>query len=192
MEPLTEDQMRFVGQCVAEWIELHHVHLKRDPTPGDAYHSALLRRLLSGKKPLPKPPPKRFAYPDYKMGEGEVCDVGEINTWTAPPGREGSFEQETKGYTVCIDQHIGWKWIEKHGPEDAKGIPETGILEYTDGSRYRFWWDTKTYKRLNCANGVLTGGYTEVQERTKFMQLIKEDSNGGTDRDLHAQRQSDG
>ncbi len=39
------------------------------PTDADALHSALLRRLLSGKEPLPEPPPLRHSYPDYAAVE---------------------------------------------------------------------------------------------------------------------------
>lgn len=179
---LDEKQIGFATKCVMEWIELYHVHLKRDPTPADAVHSSLLRRLLSGKKVLPKPPPKRFSCPDYKLAEGEVCDVGEIWEYKKEDlSPDGKYD-----YPVVVDQCLGWKWVEKNGSENDRGVPETGVLEYSDGSRYRFWWGSKTFRRLNCVNGELTGGFTEFMERTKFIQLIMEEDNAGKDRDVHS------
>lgn len=35
----------------------------------DIDHSALLQRLLSGKEPLPHPPPLSYSYPDYELVE---------------------------------------------------------------------------------------------------------------------------
>ncbi|HLG26328.1 MAG TPA: hypothetical protein VI423_00920, partial [Paenisporosarcina sp.] len=32
-------------------------------------HSVLLRRMLEGKPPLPKAPPRTFSYPNYQMIE---------------------------------------------------------------------------------------------------------------------------
>ncbi len=46
------------------------------PTDIDAQHSALLPRLLSGKKPLPEPPPLRHSYPDYAAVEEARHDAG--------------------------------------------------------------------------------------------------------------------
>lgn len=78
---LTIDQIRFAQQQVVRWLllkERHEPtgwHSKRDERRwddgefaqlrADASHSALLRRLLSGKEPLPEPPPLKHAYPDY-------------------------------------------------------------------------------------------------------------------------------
>jgi hypothetical protein len=89
-EPLTPEQASWACSKVAEWlrIKLNAERITRyrngeqlsgnwldvygsdimqlDP---DAWHSALLARLLQGKEPLPEPPVTNYAYPDYTTGE---------------------------------------------------------------------------------------------------------------------------
>lgn len=81
MEPLTEEQIAFARRQVARWLRIKfHWEGSNFGTNGgdrwkdvpqvgalvpDADHSALLWRLLSGKEPLPEPPPLDHAYPVY-------------------------------------------------------------------------------------------------------------------------------
>lgn len=199
---LDEQQIRYAMTCVMQWIEIYQANMDKPsdrmlapntarPTPPDAIHSALLYRLLQGKKPFRNPPPKRFSYPSYEMAEGLPCQVMEIWEHTQGnirPDLWAEFLERSNGYTIVVDQHIGWKWINKYGQENDKGVPETGILEYKDGTQYRFWWGMKTFKRLDKTDPK---GYVEFQERVKYMQLITEKNNAGTHRNLHTFRQPD-
>ena len=77
MEALTQDQINFAIQCMAKWIHIRWDNDFGNPNPADVSHSALLHRLLSGKSPLDKPPPKSYSYPDYPMAEGEAVQIDE-------------------------------------------------------------------------------------------------------------------
>ena len=56
--------------CLLRWLRIRADNGKPFPESlgqleVDIDHSALLRRLLSGKEPLPQPPPLKHSYPDY-------------------------------------------------------------------------------------------------------------------------------
>jgi hypothetical protein len=114
-------------KCVSEWIRTREENGLGAPTSADADHSSLLRRLFEGKPKLPKPPPCRFAYPDYELGEGKVVDINKITT---------------HGDKVVIDQCGDWRWIsERDGllihtvtNEIYKFYPNDVELEYSPGS----------------------------------------------------------
>jgi hypothetical protein len=75
MEPLTEEQINFAVQRMAEWIEIRNREWEQlensshKATPElkqlypDIHHSALLHR----QKALPKAPPTRMSYPVYPI-----------------------------------------------------------------------------------------------------------------------------
>src|SRR5260370_25743736 len=81
---LTPQQWKHVCESMTTWFRLRAKHEKRfadtiGMTPenaatqlgADVWHSALLQRMLvEGKDPLPQPPPRRNAYPDYAVIEG--------------------------------------------------------------------------------------------------------------------------
>lgn len=76
-EGFTPEQIEWARHRVARWFEVRHEWEKR-PVPttfnqlaADALHSALLYRLLSGKEPLPEPPPLYMGYPDYGVEKEE-------------------------------------------------------------------------------------------------------------------------
>jgi len=80
MVKLTTEQILFVRSAVSKWLSIYHKHHSNEatpPTPADADHSALLFRLLEGNPPLDKPPPKRFSYPCYDLGEGREVEIRE-------------------------------------------------------------------------------------------------------------------
>jgi len=60
--------------AVETWMRLT-IEGGRTVGPCCASHSALLRRLLSGKPPLDKPPPRACSYPWYELGEGAKCSL---------------------------------------------------------------------------------------------------------------------
>ena len=78
----------------------------------DMSHSALLHRLLSGKAPLPSPPPKHFSSPWYELIEDGFAIPFEVwetkGTWA-----EDNFEHDT----IYIDQQP-WTVVESRGPRD--------------------------------------------------------------------------
>ena len=66
---VTPEQAR---HAVVRWLEVRAAHGYADEhpvTPAEASHSALLARLLSGKEPLPSPPPLSYSYPWYSLIE---------------------------------------------------------------------------------------------------------------------------
>lgn len=63
----------------------------------DAEHSGLLVRLLAGKEPLPKPPPRQNSYPWY-----ELVENGHGIAWEA--GYAGLSRS-----TLVIDQGMQWE-----------------------------------------------------------------------------------
>lgn len=82
--PLTTHQVQWALHQVARWLYTRSQweHHTAPPRAGlnpqvlsqigiDADHSGLLYRLLSGKDPLPHPPPTSFSRPDYARVEGK-------------------------------------------------------------------------------------------------------------------------
>ena len=72
--PDKSEAMRGVA-CLVKWLEVREQEGKPFPASlgqlkVDIDHSALLRRLLDGKQPLPHPPPLKHSYPDYEAVEG--------------------------------------------------------------------------------------------------------------------------
>jgi hypothetical protein len=105
------NQIDYVIKQMAEWARTKD----NMGLAADIMHSSLLRRLLRGKQVLPKPPPKRHAYPDYDLAEGKQVEVFEL------------FEDEDR---VVIDQHGDWTWVNK----------KKGILRHSPtGALYRTW-----------------------------------------------------
>lgn len=80
-------------KAVGLWLELRQTDWPGAPTRADAEHSALLTRLLSGKKALPKPPPLAFAYPWY-----DIVETGKAAVT--------AFWVDSKKLT--INQNLGW------------------------------------------------------------------------------------
>jgi hypothetical protein len=119
MEALTQDQINFAIKCMAKWIHIRWDNEFGNPNPADVSHSALLHRLLSGKEPLDKPPPKSYSYPDYPMAEGEAVQVDEP--------RASTYDDD--GYNIVVNQSRAWKWIDE----------EKGILEHKTWGRFRTW-----------------------------------------------------
>jgi hypothetical protein len=64
-QPIQEAEMLRTLRCVKQWLEIKNRRTLRETTAADVDHSALLRRLLAGKEPLPEPPPLKNGYPDY-------------------------------------------------------------------------------------------------------------------------------
>ena len=135
---LDSEQICFVRACVGKWMSICR-DLGRNPSALDAWHSGLLGRLLSGKEPLDRPPPLRFSRPDYALAEGEEVEVLVIFTARYSRPLATPSEAEADNYPVVIDHDDGWRWITQEGALDPKELPESGVLEYKDGTRYRFF-----------------------------------------------------
>lgn len=94
-------------ECLLRWLELREAGANYRPLSNtlriDVAHSALLRRLLDGKEPLPEPPPKAMSYPWYDLveqGKGEPFEVFELNS-----------------KELVINQYR-WRILEKIGPQE--------------------------------------------------------------------------
>lgn len=85
------DQQFAIRQAIREWLVIRLEWDRERLTAllngnmpivyqllADVDHSALLHRLLSGKPPLPTPPPRRYSYPDYESGEVLELVDGEV------------------------------------------------------------------------------------------------------------------
>jgi hypothetical protein len=67
---MEETEQKRILDCVAKWLDIKNKYRGDVTTGPDVQHSALLRRLLEGKEPLPEPPPLMNSYPDYNAVEG--------------------------------------------------------------------------------------------------------------------------
>lgn len=148
MNNLDAYQIAFVQRCVRDWMDICEEN-KRGYGPPDVSHSALLHRLLSGKKALPVPPPKSFSYPNYSLGEGlktEIHDIVEMDMFDPP---------------TVIEQHRGWKWLDK----------EKGLLLHIESNEvYHFWTEIK--ERKTFINHV-----EEMEQyEAKFLQKVEKGS----------------
>lgn len=125
MEKLTDEQIQFVRMSIGTWLRVRRDDSEPGvplhcPSEADAHHSALLWRLLSGKAPLPKAPPRSYSSPDYDLGEGKVVTV--IDSPSELPQR---LPNE---FGVVINQHVGYKWADK----------EKGILVHKNGDYFKY------------------------------------------------------
>lgn len=102
---LTAEQIEAVCVKVAEYVRLCDDNGKA-VCAETIEHSSLLRRLLAGRPPLPKPPPERFGLPAYEL----VTDRDEIEVQSVVE----------EGEAVTIDQHPGYVWLDR----------QNGIVEY--------------------------------------------------------------
>ena len=130
----------------------------------------LLARLLSGKEPLDTPPPERFSYPDYALAEGEAVEVTDIRTDTYSPAPDSPIQAQADDYLVVIDGHRAWRWITQEGALDSQGLPETGVLEYKDGTRYRFF-KKHIASEAQCIHGH---SFVAPEREGRFLQKINQ------------------
>lgn len=100
---------------IQQWIDLlkkQNINLDIDRFYSDASHSALLKRLLDGKEPLPKPPIKTHSYPNYFATEQGMFQPFEV-FYT---GDYSSFLNDE--VIFCVDQHsLKWKFSHKIGSD---------------------------------------------------------------------------
>jgi len=87
----------FVCSCVKQWIECCEKNNKIISSES-VEHSALLRRLLSGKQMHLNKPPLRFGYPAWELVDADENEIKEISE---------NFDE------VIIDQHEGYLWLNR-------------------------------------------------------------------------------
>lgn len=116
MQPGNNAQIDFAVMCFKKYARIRDDNGYRPPSDVDIDHSSLLLRLLSGKEPLPKPPPKRHSYPCYDLGEGKPVRISEL------------WQYDDESDKVVIDQSPAWNWIDK----------TQGILLHNNGDKYKF------------------------------------------------------
>ena len=148
MKNLTDEDIRWIIGRVTTYVDVAGGSIG---TPGPS-HSALLYRLLSGKEPLPVPPPKSYSRPDYDIGEGRPVVV--------------NFFEHIEG-EVTVNQ-CRYKLIEKESDT-------VYLLEYEpSGQRFRLTKqdvynvrrrDAKGIPRVICkGNGILILADEELKE----------------------------
>lgn len=96
-QPLTPDQVEFACEMVAKWMRVCDEN-NCNHSAVDVDHSALLRRLLSGKKLHKNPPPTRMSYPAWEMVEEDEICVYEI------------YDSKSYLNTVMVDQSPEYEW----------------------------------------------------------------------------------
>jgi hypothetical protein len=104
----TPEQMQpqKVMDCISLWLRTAEAGGRGLAQSADQFtinmrKSALLKRLLSGKKPFPFPPPKSFAYPNYSLLEEGFAE-GWMDVSTPTEGE------------VLINQDL-WSLVEVRG-----------------------------------------------------------------------------
>jgi hypothetical protein len=105
-------------QAVRRWLAFREENGDGPPSEPDWDHSALLARLVSGKSPLPEPPPKSFSYPWYELidnGSAVATEVREVRNW-----------HDNDEVLLSINQ-ARWKIIEKSGDSYRVQWPPTGL-----------------------------------------------------------------
>lgn len=93
----------------------------------DADHSALLHRILEGKKVHDVPPPVAFSYPNYALLDDGVWYVEAVES-------DGFASMADGGIPILIDQSI-WKGLER--------LPNGWIARYRMGRGDRKRWSKK-------------------------------------------------
>lgn len=94
MTSLTYEQKLLAIEAFSRWLEIYAQHSEKAPIGEeaafqiriDADHSALLFRLLSGKEPLPVPPPTYMSRPWHSLietGEGQPFEVWDVADYQA-------------------------------------------------------------------------------------------------------------
>jgi hypothetical protein len=123
-----QDETNQTISCFHKWLSIRE---ENDiPFPNnllklriDMDHSALLRRLLEGKEPLPIPPPRAFSYPWYELIDYGCSEPNEV--WE-PNASLHSYP------CLVIDQFSGWKILDK--------VSETEwIITYRYGQNQDKW-----------------------------------------------------
>lgn len=92
-------------QCIVDWLKIREQEGMPFPPDRETFereldNSALLRRLMEGKQPLPSRPPLSFGHPWYKLAE-DGSDVA-MEVKEAAPGQPA----------ILINRHI-WHLIDR-------------------------------------------------------------------------------
>ena len=125
----SEDEVDFVVECVRTYLRIYLENCRGYPGVDMVGHSALLTRLLLGKPPLSRPPPLRFAYPCYELGEGSPVTIVRLKEVSIEGGRT----------YVEIDQYAEYEWVDK----------EKGLLRHLrDGDIYHVDLRTMQMQRV--------------------------------------------
>lgn len=131
MEGALKNPRTWSIQCLIDWLKIRQEQGQTVPTNAEDFaaevdHSALLRRLIEGKQPLPNPPPLSYSYPWYELMEKGWAIPTEV--WE---GNE-KFNAEQQFQALVINQQP-WRIVDKRGPEDF-------LVTYGDGQRmFRCW-----------------------------------------------------
>ncbi len=132
---MTDAEIQFAKNAAGRWLEHWVKQCRKDhgidrcPTYADAMHSALLRRLLSGKAPTGHVPPLAFAYPWHELEEGNACSILEHDgPW--------HVEDESRKIVICQSNYSKDDW-----DDEAK----TGTLRCDhNGQLYRVFVERQT------------------------------------------------
>ncbi len=121
-EKARAEGIQFGVACVLRWLEIcRKGNDARSIITINAHKSALLKRLLDGKEPLPVAPPLSFSYPWYDLiedGYDEPLEVWKLS-------RPGEPDK------IVINQHR-WPLVRENAADDW-------VVSHTDGTLWRVW-----------------------------------------------------
>lgn len=102
VESLTREEALYAMKCVEQWLWIKEVEQQPTNSP-DATHSSLLLWLLTGNKPLPKPPPTIMSRPHHGLASGEPV---KLNGPPIPIGSEGNKVWRWIDHNNCLLAHV--------------------------------------------------------------------------------------
>lgn len=124
-------QARPIVLATLRWCQVLSANGRGIPSADDAEHSALLRRLLAGKEPLPDPPPLADRYPWYALVDAGTDTATDV--WDAGDGHLVIRQSRWK----IIDRGETWWRVQWRGegpvyrveptPQDTRGGTATAI-----------------------------------------------------------------
>lgn len=141
-------------QCLIDWLKVREEGGYSFPANADEFaaevdHSALLRRLMEGKAPLPNPPPLSHSYPWYELVE--TGSAVPIEVWEA----DDRFNAGCDYKALVINQHP-WRIIEKKSNDDF-------LITYGNGQEvFRCW-----------SNGIASDAAAGLARKSWKLQKIK-------------------
>jgi len=111
--------------AVARWLEWRASIGQKEITSDDVAHSALLRRLMAGRDPLPERPPLSFGQPWYALFDEDHVewpsaidspsrDQADPDRITIHGDRWRVVSKLDDGWIVAYDTMPAWRWMLRH------------------------------------------------------------------------------
>jgi hypothetical protein len=114
-------------ECLVEWLRVREQEGKPFPSDVSQFiteldHSALLERLVRGKRPLPTRPPLSFSYPWYELLEEGAADASDVTICNQQ-------QNDLYGFPAMVINQGIWRIVQKTGDNEY-------LVTYDNGKRY--------------------------------------------------------